>query len=181
MKKCKNHPEVEALSICHVCGNDYCDLCLDEGKEYYFCKKAECHKLFEDESEKFETPQDVVCPNCSCELELSNEERRKGKIRCPECELAIDFASNPPKIIEDENYQEILQTLNQGDISVIKSILEDGNIDYFTLGENFLGVRPLLEPVRLFVNEDQIEQAKELLQDFELKIFGFSTRQDEDL
>lgn len=50
MKKyCTEHRFTEALSICHSCGLDYCESCLTEGKEYYYCKKPECQKLLKDE------------------------------------------------------------------------------------------------------------------------------------
>jgi len=34
----------------------------------------------------------------------------------------------------------------------------------------------LLEPARVFVATDQVEQAKELLKDFEVHLFGFSNQ-----
>ena len=66
-----------------------------------------------------------------------------------------------------------------GDVALIKSILEDSGIEYYAYGENFLAVRPLLEPVKFFVNENQLEDAKEQLKDFDLHIWGFSTNKDE--
>ena len=39
-----------------------------------------------------------------------------------------------------------------GDVLLIKSILEDDNIDYYTLRENFLTIRPLLEPIKIMVS-----------------------------
>ncbi len=47
-------------------------------------------------------------------------------------------------------------------------------------GENFLGVRPLLEPAFFYVNENDLELAKEILKDFELHLFGFSTNNEEE-
>ena len=41
-KKCKNHPEQDAISFCHSCGDSYCRECLIEGPEYYYCKKEIC-------------------------------------------------------------------------------------------------------------------------------------------
>lgn len=111
-------------------------------------------------------------------MEISEKERTSGNIHCPECETLIDFNFIPPKILNKENFTEILSTLNQGDIALIKSILDDGNIDYFIFGENFLGVRPLLEPARILVNDTQIDEVKELLKNIELNILGVSTRND---
>jgi len=178
MNNCFNHPEKKAFSICHGCGKEFCDSCLNEGVEYYYCENIECQKLFRIELPAIEAPEIVFCPNCDSELELSDDERIKGKIHCPVCESVIDFTVDPPKLLERENYIEILSSLNKGDIALIKSILEDGDIDYFTLGESFLDVRPLVEPLKILVNANQINEAKELLTDFELKIFGTSNRQD---
>ena len=178
MKTCFNHPDNKAVSVCHNCGKDYCEQCLDEGKEFYYCKRSECQELLEKELPTIKAPESIICPNCDSELELSENERIKGKTHCPECESVIDFTISPPKILENKNYIEILSSLNQGDIALIKSILEDGKIDYYTFGENFLSVRPILEPVKIFVNLNQFDEVQELLKDFELKIFGLSNRQD---
>ena len=39
---CSNHPEKRALSICHSCGKYFCDACLVEGEEFYYCHDKEC-------------------------------------------------------------------------------------------------------------------------------------------
>ncbi len=46
MENCVNHPNKKALSACHGCGKHYCESCLDEGKEFYYCKNSECQELF---------------------------------------------------------------------------------------------------------------------------------------
>jgi len=179
MKTCFNHPDQEVLSKCHGCGKEYCASCLDEGIEYYYCKNSECQALLKKELPEYAVPESVICPNCNIELDLSEDERMVGKFHCPECDAVIDYTVSPPKIIEDTNYTEILSSLNQGDIALIKSILEDEDIDYVIYGENFLGIRPLLEPARILVNTDQVEVAKNILKDFDLNIYGVSTNQDD--
>jgi hypothetical protein len=179
MNTCFNHPDKKALSICHGCGKKYCELCLDEGKEYYYCKNPECHKLLEKELPHYNAPENAVCPKCEYELELSEDERIIGKTHCPECNTVVDCTVNPTKVLEKEDYTEIISSLNQGDIALIKSILDNGDIDYQIFGENFLSVRPLLEPARIFVNTNQIEKVQELLKGFDLKIFGVSAKRNE--
>ena len=112
-------------------------------------------------------PVKIICPNCSCELALEYDERTSGKVHCPECEALIDFGVNPPKILNKENYIELFSSLNQGDIAIIKSILDDSEVDYYVFGENFLSVDPLIQPARFFVNQNQIDEAKEVLKDFQ--------------
>ncbi len=177
MKSCFNHTDKKAFSICHGCGKDYCKECLDEGKEYYYCKNPECQKLLLEELPPEQFPVKIICPNCSDELELEDDERTSGKVHCPECEAVIDLRVNPPGLLKNKNYVELLSSLNQGDIALIQSILDDSEIDYYVLGENFLSARPLLEPARFFVNENQLEEAKEVLKDFKLNILGTSKNQ----
>ena len=177
MKFCVNHPDKKAFSICHGCGKDYCELCLEEGKEFYYCKNPECQKLLRQELPSVLFPIKIICPNCSSELELEDEERTSRKVHCPGCEALIDFGVNPPEVLNKENYVELLSSLNQGDIALIKSIFDDSNVDYYVFGENFLGADPLIQPARFFVNENQFEEAKEVLKDFKLNIWGTSKNQ----
>jgi hypothetical protein len=183
MRTCFNHPDKKALSICHGCGKDYCEECLDEGLEYYYCRRPECHSLLlqelshENRTENHKNGSDtekVTCPNCKTEIELTEDEIEEKMVHCPECESLIDLRFDPPYILQKDNYVELLSSLNQGDIAVLKSILDDGQIDYYAFGENTLGTQPFLFPVRFFVNADQLELAKELLKNFDLRIFGTS-------
>jgi hypothetical protein len=176
MNNCFNHPKVEALSICHSCGKEFCELCLDEGKEYYYCKNSECHESLNKELQIEKFSKSVVCPGCKTEFEISAEEHSKGKIHCTECDKIINFILNPPKLMDIENYAELFSTLNQGNIAIIRSILDNNEIDYYILGESFLSVRPLLEAARIFVATSQIEEAKKILEDLDLNTFGVSIK-----
>lgn len=177
METCYNHPAKDALSFCHNCKTYYCEECLTEGKEFYYCKKPECQKMLQKELYPAGLPRDITCPNCRSIIKLSVEEWERGKIHCPECEAVIDFTSNLPKVLYDNHYVQLLSSLNTGDIGLIKSILDDASIDYYVYGENFLHADPLLQGARFFVKEEQFEEAKELLKDFDLKIWGFSDNQ----
>jgi len=46
-QKCFNHPEKKALSFCHACGCYFCEDCLVEGLEYWYCKNTKCQKTRE--------------------------------------------------------------------------------------------------------------------------------------
>lgn len=162
------------------------------GEEYYYCKNTECQKLLKAESknnnfsvsseihESSHTknlPEYLSCPNCKTEMELSEEERKSGKVHCPDCETFIEYNFNPPKIMKNENYVELVSTLNWGDIAIVRSLLENSEIDYFVAGENFLSARPLLEPVVFYVNESQFKEAKEIIKDVKIHIWGNSINQ----
>jgi len=178
MEKCINHPEQESYSVCRNCGNPYCQDCLTEGGEYYYCKKPECQEAKKNEIAS-ELSKQIICPACHSTIAVDKNEQRKKLARCPECDSLINLAMNPPEIIKDKNYLQILSSLNQGDLGIIKSLLDDGNIDYFVNGENFLSVDPLIQPARIMVREDQLEEAKEILKDFEFHIFGVSSNQND--
>lgn len=177
MKKCANHPDVNALSTCCSCGDNFCAECLDEGRENYYCRTPECNSILMRELDIENLPAEIICPNCSTTLHLSDRERVTGKIHCAECEALIDITSEPVKVLLKSNYVELLSSFNQGDIAVISSILDDADIDYSLFGVNFLSVDALIQPARFYVNETQLSEAKELLRDFELRIWGTSTNQ----
>lgn len=179
MKTCYNHPDKEAISVCHHCGKDYCYECLDEGKEYYYCKNPECQEILRKELAFESMPEYLLCPNCESELEPTEEERLSGQVHCTECDALINYKVHPPEIINKENYIELLSSMNQGDIALIKSILEGTNIDYYVLGENFLSLDPLIQPARFFVNLNQLQDVKELLKGFDLHIWGASANEEE--
>ena len=46
---CANHLERKALSFCHHCGGYYCHECLEEGGEYYYCRRRDCQKVLQEE------------------------------------------------------------------------------------------------------------------------------------
>jgi hypothetical protein len=66
----------------------------------------------------------------------------------------------------------LLVTFNPGDVAIVKSLLDSAGIEYFASGEGFCLARPLVEPVRFLVRADQVEEARELLQDLDLNYLG---------
>ncbi len=176
MENCSNHPDKKALSVCHSCGKPFCELCLDEGKEFYFCKNPACHEMLKRESSMALLPSRMNCPKCSAEIFLSDGERTSRKFHCPDCEAFIDFNINPPMILEQKQYTEVFSSRNQGDIALLKSFLDDNDIDYYVVGEDFLAIYPLVQPVKFCVLTDQAEEAKALLKEFNTNLFGVSRR-----
>lgn len=173
---CFNHPEKIADNICHNCGNHFCQTCLSEGVEYYYCTRSECQDVLKLEL----VPAQIICPNCSHPLDLNFEERSSQKIHCPHCEALIDFKNKDEKITEPDEYVEIISSFNQGDLALIKSMLDDAQINYYSTGENFLSVDPLIQPAKLYVLKEQYVEATELLKDFNLHIFGASAKNEDD-
>lgn len=79
-------------------------------------------------------------------------------------------------------FKELIRTLNQGDIAFIKSLLEAEGIEYYLHGEHFNLIRPLIEPARFMVREDQFGKAQELIKDltisYGMDIRGSDTEED---
>ena len=66
------------------------------------------------------------------------------------------------------DYKKVLETLNPGDIAIIKSILDAAGITYFFQEENYTYWGRSVIPPRLMVKEDEVEKAKEVLKDLKL-------------
>jgi Putative prokaryotic signal transducing protein len=179
MEKCPNHPANTAEFTCHSCGNHFCELCLTEAGDYYYCNKTECQKAMKISLRKEPLTEGVICPYCENDIELSDKERESRQVHCPSCESFIDFNTDPPSIINPKEYVQITSSINQGDIGLIKSLLDDADIDYYVFGENFLIIDPLIQPARVFVLKEQLEEAKHILKDVDIHIFGVSMRNED--
>ncbi len=182
MGKCFNHPEIKTEKACQGCGRFFCESCLTFGGAYYYCIDLACQKLLQSERSDLQhitLPGEITCPNCSSILELDDVERTASIIHCPECECAIDVRVYPYKSIDMKAYSQVLSTINQGDLILLKSILDEAKIDYYIVGENFINIYPLIQPAKFYVMNKQVEEVKELLKDFEFHILGLSTREED--
>lgn len=109
----------------------------------------------------------MYCPDCGAEY-------REGITACADCGIPL-VAQPPAKTRYDpEEFDEILETYNPGDIAMIRSLLDAAGIDYYIFDENFNNIRPLVEPARLFVARSQEEQAREILRDLDLSYRGIN-------
>lgn len=179
MSHCINHPDRKAYSICHNCGKHYCEECLSGGGEYYYCNSPECREL-----RNKVIPEELidplqVCPNCNKDIKLSGKDLKNGTTHCPECEAFIDFNVTPASFKTADEFILLFSSMNQGDIALVISILEDGNFDYYITGQNFSSIDPLIQPARFYIRKDQFEEARELLKDVDFNILGISIRNDD--
>ena len=72
--------------------------------------------------------------------------------------------------------REFVTTSNLGDIALIKSLLDAEGIPFLAHGEHFHSVRPLIEPVRFLVPEDDLDRAKPLIESIHLLFCPLSIR-----
>ena len=109
----------------------------------------------------------MFCPKCRAEY-------REGFHVCSDCNVDLIEVIPPEPEPEFVNLKEVLATYNPADVAFLKSLLESEGIQYFFKGEHFMYMRPLADPVRLMVREDQVEAALELLKDVDLSVTGIS-------
>ncbi|MDO7787102.1 hypothetical protein [Desulforamulus aquiferis] len=101
----------------------------------------------------------MFCPKCKCEY-------REGFTVCADCKIQLvdELQEEIPQNKEYIQYVYIMSSLNPGEITFIKSILESENITYYIKGENNL-YTPLTEPARVMVSKEQAELVKVLLRE----------------
>jgi hypothetical protein len=115
----------------------------------------------------------MFCPKCRAEY-------REGFHTCSDCNIELVDELPPEPEPEFINFVEILGTYNPADVVFLKSLLESEGIQYFFKGEHFMYMRPLADPVRLMVRQDQVEEAVELVKDVKLSVTGISLNESAD-
>ena len=175
METCYNHPERKAYSICHSCGRHFCEECLTAETEFYYCKSPECREIIKTELKKDSYQEEITCPNCQSTLRVSLVEMLSAGFRCPECDSFIIVLNGRPELPGDKNFVQLLSSVNQGDTAIIKSMLDNAEIDFYVTGEN-----SVYEPVVIYVNDEQINLAKEILKDFEFHLLDFTNNREEE-
>jgi len=69
----------------------------------------------------------------------------------------------------EHEFERVYSSPKQGEIGLIKSLLDGENIPYYIKGENFgtlYGPADGLSSMEVMIRKDYLETAKELLQDF---------------
>ena len=113
----------------------------------------------------------MYCPKCRAEYQ-------EGFTECADCGVALVRELPPEEEPEYLEYEEVLATYNAGDIAMVTSLMEKERLTYYFKGEHFHCLRPLAEPVRLMVLKDQAPEARELLEDLDLRFVAISINPD---
>lgn len=103
----------------------------------------------------------MFCPTCQAEY-------REGIAVCNTCQVPLVEALESEPAPEFVDYEEVLQTYNPADIAFVKSLLDGEGVSYFFQGEFFNQMGPPVIPARLLVRKDQVERAREILQETQL-------------
>ncbi len=114
----------------------------------------------------------IICPNCFNTLKLSSDELSLSGLHCPECDSFIVLLESKSKNEKNKNYVRLLSSSNQGNIEIIKSMLDNAEVDYYINGENFSGMAALPGQAIFYINEKDHGIAKDILKDFELHLSG---------
>ncbi len=101
----------------------------------------------------------MFCPKCG-------KEYRKDIYICAKCRVTL-----VPELLEDRTnesqkfaeFEEFLLTPSSGDMALIKSLLDNEGIICHFRGEFFSSEHRYVQPVRLTVHTDQVEEVKEIL------------------
>lgn len=108
----------------------------------------------------------MFCPKCRSEY-------RDGVDRCPDC--GADLVAEPGEDRHpDASLVPLLSTYNPGDIAMIRSILDGSSIRYHIQAEHTVHIRPYAQPAVLLVASGDVEEAKELLKDLDLRFMTVS-------
>ncbi len=66
-------------------------------------------------------------------------------------------------------HKKVYSTFNPGELPLLKSILQDNDIDFFVTNEWSGGIFPHATGMDIMVEDTQAERAKELIEDFKKK------------
>ena len=119
----------------------------------------------------------MFCPKCKAEYV-------DGITECADCHVPLVWTL-PQEIVEQGELVEwapLVTCINQGDLALIKSVLESESILYWVQGEH-RGMIPhgLGLGAVVHVDKDRIEDAKAVIKDLDLNNFGFSIRTGDEL
>jgi hypothetical protein len=112
----------------------------------------------------------MFCPQCKSEY-------LNGITECADCRVPLVSVLAPEPDHSTNGYVRVLSTYNAADIAIVKSILDDAEIEYYFEGEGFNGVSPLIQPTVLYVLHDQEEEAREALRTVDLRYMGLNARE----
>jgi Putative prokaryotic signal transducing protein len=99
----------------------------------------------------------MYCPKCGAEY-------RDGFTLCSDCDEALmnEPPAAPAATPNFSHLEEILSTIDSGQIALVKSILEAERIHYVAQGEHSHFLQSPI-PVRFLVAQEDIARARELL------------------
>lgn len=106
----------------------------------------------------------MFCPRCGVEY-------APGVSACEECGVPL-VEERPARVpgpeSDEPDWECVLESFNQGDVAVARSLRDGAGITHFTEADAFGRVRPFVVPVRILVRPVEAVRAREVLADLEL-------------
>ncbi len=107
----------------------------------------------------------MICPECKSEY-------RQGFLSCADCGVELVPALAPEAPGDEAQYdyadfEDLMHVTDLSYIAFIRTVLDAEGFDFYILGDqaNYHGMLPVQQIVR--VRQDQIERAREILDDIE--------------
>jgi hypothetical protein len=151
---CVNHPNEEAVSVCHHCHDWFCLRCLKEGPEYYYCNKPKCHEAFL----AVIALSDSKCPFCG-ELVFPDT------IYCGSCGKQIRELTAAEKA---DDLVTVARYKNSTEAYLCQTILESVDIEAYIADEHMFTINPAFYAfggVKLKVKKSDFDKAALVLND----------------
>jgi hypothetical protein len=135
---------------------DYCSKHMDKEALSFChnCGKFFCRECLSEGKEYYYCYKD----ECQRQLHLENE---------------VDIINLPYENREEKDFVKFYTEMNQADAALFKSILDDSNIDYYCSSGTFFDA-----PVEFYICADQIPEVEEILKNFHINSFYYSTKND---
>lgn len=108
----------------------------------------------------------MICPKCKAEYV-------HGITVCADCDVPL--VNKLPERETGQNevgFADIFVTFDATEIALVKSILDGAGIDYYIKSEHFTFSRPFEDPARLYIREDQLDEALDILKDLDFGTWG---------
>ncbi len=107
----------------------------------------------------------MICPECKSEY-------RQGFLTCADCNvelvpLLLPESPGGESANDYAEYSDLLESMDTAFVSFIRSVLESEGIDHYVLGEHASNVFALSVQQIVRVRSDQIQRAREILDDIE--------------
>lgn len=101
----------------------------------------------------------MFCPICRAEY-------REGFLECTDCDTDLVEELEPmPEMVE---FVKLATIFSEGDIAVIKTILDKTGVEYYFDGEHSHRLAPVPLAARLMVREDFKGEAESILSDLKI-------------
>ena len=110
----------------------------------------------------------MYCPKCKFKY-------RPEFNTCSDCHIGLVDELLDEPILDFVDFKEITFTFNPGDTALLKSVLDAEQIQYFTQGEHIAPYYYHSLPIRFFVREDQVTEAREIIKDLDIRITSNDT------